>query len=89
MCIGYDHRMFELMVNTVSTCKKAVISTAGKVVKYGVFSGPNTGKYRPENTPNFSRVLVKEITVNTIGSEHMKHIETCLNDYLIMMADPL
>ena len=33
------------MADTVSTWKKAVIRTAGKVTKYGVFSGPNTGKY--------------------------------------------
>ena len=50
MCIGNDHRMFELMVNIASTCKKAVIRTAGKVAKYGIFSDPNTGKYGPENT---------------------------------------
>ena len=28
-----------------------ICNTAGKMSKYGVFSGPNTGKYGPEKTP--------------------------------------
>ena len=28
-----------------------VVLTAWKVSEYGVFSGPNTGKYRPKKTP--------------------------------------
>ena len=31
--------------------KLIVFHTAWKVSKYGVFSGPNTGKYGPEKTP--------------------------------------
>ena len=40
LCICYSH--FLVPHNSY---------TAWKVSRYGVFSGPNTGKYRPENTP--------------------------------------
>ena len=34
--------------------------TALKVSKYGVFSGPNTGKYEPEKTPYFEHIITQQ-----------------------------
>ena len=35
------------------------LNTAWKVSKYGVKSGPNTGKYRPELTPYLDTIQCK------------------------------
>ena len=35
---------------------QVVPNTARKVSKYGVFSGPNTGKCRPEKTPYLGHI---------------------------------
>ena len=37
--------------------------TAWKVSKYGVFSGPNTGKCEPEKTPYFDTFHAAKVNV--------------------------
>ena len=39
-----------------------------KVSKYGVFSGPNTGKYRPEETPYLDSF--QEVKLFTLDANH-------------------
>ena len=50
------------------------IDTAGKVSKWRVFSGPNTGKYGPEKTPYFDAFHAVRDPSNTFKDENLSKV---------------
>ena len=48
---------FRIFKNPIVWYVSSLYVTAWKVSKYGVFSGPNTGKYEPEKTPSLDTFL--------------------------------
>ena len=62
------------MVVTDIDLQSLITSTAFKVSKYGIFSGPNTGKYGPEKAPYWD-------TFHAVISNHPKDRVSSIKRY--------